>query len=108
MGCKNTADDKNQLWLVMIPLEGYPLALPSPDLPARDLSSLACEGSAQEPRTEGEESENCSGVSRHLGTWQFSLNNGYYLGTKPVGEIQVNRPASTCICGKPSLCQTRC
>ena len=46
MGCNDTADDKNQLWLVMIPLEGDPLALPSPDLPARDLSSLACEGSA--------------------------------------------------------------
>lgn len=46
MGCNDTADDKNQLWLVMILLEGDPLALPSPDLPARDLSSLACEGSA--------------------------------------------------------------
>ena len=31
----------------------------------------------QEPRTEGEESENYSGVSRYLGTWQLSLNNGY-------------------------------
>lgn len=45
MGCNDTADDKNQLWLVMILLEGDPLALLS-DLPARDLSSLACEGSA--------------------------------------------------------------